>query len=767
MAVAEEPIEFTVRPLPRGNTIDGAFRVHISSKDLENLNIKPGDVCRIRTAEGATGSGIAWRSTDPITKTNTHPIKLTDTLRDAFNLKLGNIVTVTKSSGQIYHADKVIVTEVSEHDTSEDAKDDNTSVEAIANGIAFEATSRKGLRKRFLIESINSSTKESSSLFYLDDKTEVIMQDESAGPTLGLKTSSLRINSEGIRGLDRQLVYLNERMEVLLGGLNCKLPRRYCRNGGILLFGPRGTGKSMLLERIAAVPWRKVLRVDGRALSGSSTRHQTIINGIFTEALAQQPCVIIMDRIQSIAGSRQDDTYKTDVADILDQEFDRLKNTKVLVVATASHPSAVNQTLRGPGRFTHELEIPVPDQKARAAILKAFHDEDTDPSAEFDNTAETIGARTHGYVGADLEELYQFALDQVYKAALSAEKSASVNGSDSDSFTTLFDRSLSIRSRTSISTFASADRAPAQLMPLGDPTIEDFEFAMLKIQPTAMKEVFVDPPKVQWSQIGGCEEIRRLLTKGVEWPLKHKTLMDSFKRPAQKGILLYGPPGCSKTMTAQAIATSSGLNFLAVKGAELISMYVGESERAIREVFRKARAAAPSIIFFDEIDSIAGERGAANTGLNVLTTLLNEMDGIEGLKGVLVLAATNKPGSLDPALLRPGRFDKVHYIGPPNTAARREIFKLKAQGVPVAPDVDFDALAARTEGFSGADCVGVWDNTTDRVIERILAAREANDSSADSAEAVCAGDFDAVLACSVSSVPRAMVEEFERWQPGL
>ncbi|KAF2153337.1 AAA-domain-containing protein [Myriangium duriaei CBS 260.36] len=728
----DEAVDFTVRPLPRTNTLDGAFRIHLTTKDLDSLGVKPGELCSLRTAEGTTGTGIAWRSTDANTKTNTPHVKLTDTYRDAFNLKLGNQVSISKSGGKIFHADRVIITDVSELAASEEAKDDDCwaircahilgNVEAIANGIAFEATSRKGLRKRFLIESINSSTRESSSLFFVDDHTKLIMQDESAGPTPGLRVSSLTIISDGIKGLDNELAVLNKILSRLMGEIGGhRLSERHRRQGGVLLCGPSGTGKSLIVDRIASAPWRKVLRIDRGTLSGTSTRMQATIASAFTEALAQQPSVIIMDDLHSIAGSQRDGA-DVNVADMLVQELDRLKRSRVLVIATAPHPSAVNSILRRPRRLGKELEIPIPDQKARVEILKAIHSGITGSSSDpdFDLVAESIGARTHGYVGADLEKLYEAADDHALDA------------------------------------LEDTERVPGRQFPEIILTIEDFEHAMLETRPTAMNEIFVSPPKMSWVQIGGCEDIKQLLSEGFEWSLKHQDVLDVFKLPGDRGVLLYGPPGCSKTMTAQAIAAESGMNFLAVKGGELISMYVGESERAIREVFRKARAAAPSIIFFDEIDAIAGERGSGQSGLNTVTTLLNEMDGIEGLKGVLVLAATNKPETLDPALLRPGRFDNIRYIGPPNTAARRDIFKVKTAGLPIAADVDFDALGAATDGFSGADIAAVCIDATKRAVR-----------NTDAIVPVSAADFEAVLQTARSSIPADMVEDFERWSAGV
>jgi len=299
-------------------------------------------------------------------------------------------------------------------------------------------------------------------------------------------------------------------------------------------------------------------------------------------------------------------------------------------------------------------------------------------------------------------------------------------------------------------------------------TMEDFEKAFLEIRPTAMREIFLETPKVSWSEIGGSEEVKQVLNEVIEWPLKQRENMEDLCMPAQKGILLYGPPGCSKTLTAKAVATSSGLNFIAVKGAELLSMYVGESERAVREVFRKARAAAPAIIFFDEIDSIASERDSQGSkGLNVLTTLLNEMDGIESLKGVLVLAATNKPESLDSALLRPGRFDNMLYIGPPNESARREILKIRTENVPLATNISINEIAKQTEGFSGAEMVGLCTEAAKETMRRRLMLNGENATVTDDRRRMSKADFDTALSRAVRRLSPEMIEGYQHWRDGL
>lgn len=571
---------------------------------------------------------------------------------------------------------------------------------------------------------------------------------------------SLAITAEGIGGLNKQIELLNKRLSRLIGQIKGKkLPPQVQRNGGILLYGPAGTGKSLLLTRIAQAPWRKIITVDQSVLGATMSKNSQALKGIFDEAVANQPSLVVMDNIEAIAGSGQRDSYGS-LTTILVAEFDKLKNTQVLVVGATQNPNDVDKSLRTPGRFRYEIEIPIPDMKARIDILKAMHG----TSTREDPIAEAIGERTHGFVGQDLEALYNNALEHAVDRYFE----------DFDDLSSVHDKleELSLDNNEN-GPEATVNTATTDGFANISTTIDEYERAMLEVRPTAMKEVFLEKPNVQWSDIGGSGGVKEVLGEVVEWPLKYPTLMKDLNVEPQKGILFYGPPGCSKTLTAKAIATSSGLNFIAVKGAELTSMYVGESERAVREVFRKARAAAPSIIFFDEIDSIGSERDSAGTkGLNVLTTLLNEMDGIESLRGVLVLAATNKPEVLDPALLRPGRFDSLIYIAPPNEAARREILRIRTRSVPLADDVDIDTLAKETEGYSGAELVNICLEAARATMRRRVATLEGSNGCSeggvvDEELKISKDDFDGALELAVRRITPEMIKEYENWKMGL
>ncbi|WVQ90580.1 hypothetical protein IAS59_004360 [Cryptococcus gattii] len=329
-------------------------------------------------------------------------------------------------------------------------------------------------------------------------------------------------------------------------------------------------------------------------------------------------------------------------------------------------PNSIDPALRRPGRFDREIEIGVPDVKGRREILDIMLSKIPHSLSEGDLSS--LAARTHGYVGADLFSL-------VRESASAAISRFHLSSSPSNSEPVL--------------------------------TNVDILSTLPSIRPSAMREVFVETPTVRWSDIGGQQDVKQKLKECIEWPLMHR---DTFKRlgvEAPRGVLLYGPPGCSKTMTAKALATESGINFIAVKGPELLNKYVGESERAVREIFRKARAASPSIIFFDEIDALGSARSDDHTLSGVLTSLLNEMDGVEELSGVTVVAATNRPDVLDSALMRPGRLDRILYVGAPDFETRKDIFRIRMATMAVEPGVNVEQLAEITEGCSGAEIVSV------------------------------------------------------------
>lgn len=348
---------------------------------------------------------------------------------------------------------------------------------------------------------------------------------------------------------------------------------------------------------------------------------------------------------------------------------------QLLVLAATNRPHALDPALRRPGRFDKEIEIGIPNAADRLDILKKFLK--NVPISLSEEELVHIADGAHGYVGADLVAVCKEAGLHALRRALGECSSPSDN------------------------TLAGSVKI----------TFNDFLQAMNDVRPSAMREVTIDVPKVSLSDIGGMENVKLKLKQAVEWPIKHPESFVRMGIQPPKGILLYGPPGCSKTMIAKALANESGLNFLAVKGPELMSKYVGESERAVREIFRKARAVAPSILFFDEIDALAVERGSSagggNVGDRVLAQLLTEMDGIEQLHNVTILAATNRPDMIDKALMRPGRIDRIIYVPLPDSATRAEIFKLQFRSMPTSDDISLDHLVTKTQKYSGAEIIAL------------------------------------------------------------
>lgn len=475
-----------------------------------------------------------------------------------------------------------------------------------------------------------------------------------------------------IGGLRRELEAVRSQVELPL-----KHPEYFSRfntdpETGILLYGPPGTGKTLLLKALAReTADAHVLRVNGPSIySKYQGETESKLRAIFTEAQRFAPALIFIDEIDALAPKRdQDDSGETEsrvVATLLTLMDGMNKNARVVVIGATNRPNMLDPALRRPGRLGHEIEIGTPDAAGRRHILDLMLEQAPNRLSEADII--DFADRTHGFVGADLQALVKEAVLRVVRASLASNKSIDE---------------------------MYIERA-------------DLEHALLCVRPSAMREISLELPKVHWADIGGQESTIQRLRETVEWPLQRAATFDRLGVAPPRGVLLYGPPGCSKTLLAKALATEAGLNFLAVKGPELFNKYVGESERALREVFRKARQAAPSVIFFDEIDALSVARGAGEAGGDrVLTSLLNEMDGIESLQNVVVLAATNRPEIIDPALMRPGRLDRHIYVKPPGFEARRQILLIQFSKMAIDDSVDLDELAKKTDGFSGAEIVSL------------------------------------------------------------
>ncbi|MDO8427730.1 MAG: CDC48 family AAA ATPase [Candidatus Diapherotrites archaeon] len=497
---------------------------------------------------------------------------------------------------------------------------------------------------------------------------------------------------EDIGGMKEQVMKVRELVE-----LPMRHPELFRRLGinppkGILLFGPPGCGKTLLAKAVANETNAHFISVNApEIMSKFVGEAEERVRQIFKDAEENNPSIIFIDEIDAIAPKRDEvvgEVERRVVAQLLALMDGLEARGNVIVIAATNRVNSLDEALRRPGRFDREIEFGVPDRKGRLEILQV-HTRGMPLNKDVD--LENWAAITHGFVGADLEALAKEAAMKALRRYL-----PKINLED--------------------------EVIPPEVLEDLEVLKKDFQDAIKDVQPSALREIAVRIPKVKWADIGGMEFVKKELRQAVEWPLKNPEVFSKMGINPPKGILLYGPPGCGKTLLAKAVATESEANFISVKGPELLSMFVGESEKGIRKLFRKARQVAPTVIFFDEIDSIAGNRGNnfdSGVGNRVLDQLLTELDGLDDLKNVVFIAATNRPDLMDPALLRPGRIDKLVFISAPDAETRKQIFEVHLDGVPVAKDLDVDEFVEKTEGFSGADIEGF-------IREAVLIALEEN-----------------------------------------
>ncbi|MCJ2533087.1 MAG: CDC48 family AAA ATPase [Candidatus Thermoplasmatota archaeon] len=475
-------------------------------------------------------------------------------------------------------------------------------------------------------------------------------------------------------GKVREMIELPLRHPELFEKLGVDAPK------GVLLHGPPGTGKTLLAKAVASETSANFLTIGGpEIMSKFHGESEERLREIFKEAAENAPSIIFIDEIDSIAPKRDEVTGETErrvVAQLL-ATMDGLEGRgKVIVIAATNRPNALDPALRRPGRFDREIEIGIPNRDGRLEILH-IHTRGM-PLADDVDLAMFAGM-THGYVGADLASLAREGAMRALREVLP---------------------SIDLEEET----------IPSEVLNRLQVTLDNFMDAYREMQPSTLREVFLESPNVRWEEIGGLEGAKQELMETVEWPLRYASLYRHMSAVPPKGILLYGPPGTGKTLLAKAVASESQANFINVKGPEFLSKWVGESEKAVRETFRKARQAAPCVIFLDEIDAIAPVRGrSSDSGVTerVISQLLTEMDGLEALHNVIVIAATNRPDMIDPPLLRPGRFDRLVYIPPPDPEARKEILRIHTKGRPLTDDVDIDKLASKMHNFTGAEIAGV------------------------------------------------------------
>ncbi|HET7337305.1 MAG TPA: CDC48 family AAA ATPase [Candidatus Nitrosotalea sp.] len=513
-----------------------------------------------------------------------------------------------------------------------------------------------------------------------------------------------QVTYEDIGGLTDEIKKVREMIELplrhpeIFEKLGIEAPK------GVLLYGPPGTGKTLLAKAVANESNAHFISISGpEIMSKFYGESEARLREIFKEAKEKSPSIIFIDEIDSIAPKREEVTGEVErrvVSQLLSLMDGLEARGKVIVISATNRPNAIDPALRRPGRFDREIEIKVPDKKGRKDILM-IHTRNM-PLSD-DVNADKIASISHGYVGADLEYLCKEAAMKCLRRLL-----PELNLED--------------------------EKLPPETLDKLVVNGDDFQNAIREVTPSGMREVFIENPDVSWDEVGGLENVKRELQEAVEWPMKYPTLYSKLGHRMPRGILLHGPSGTGKTLMAKAVATESEANFISVRGPELLSKWVGESERGIREIFRRARQASPCVIFFDEIDSIAPIRGVGGETAvteRVVSQLLTELDGIESLHGVVVLAATNRADMIDTALLRPGRFDKIILVPLPDKEGRKKILEINTKEIPVIresmvnsvknPDyVDIDKIAEATDGMSGADVASIANTAVSLVIHEFL-----------------------------------------------
>ncbi|NYD88666.1 CDC48 family AAA ATPase [Sphingomonas melonis] len=556
---------------------------------------------------------------------------------------------------------------------------------------------------------------------HIDENTEIELRPEYEEPT----QRRADVTYDDIGGMATTIDQLREMVELPL-----RYPELFERLGveppkGLLLYGPPGTGKTRLARAVANESDASFFLINGPEIMGSAYgESEGRLREIFEEAAKSAPSIVFIDEIDSIApkrGNVQGEAEKRVVAQLLTLMDGLESRANLVVIAATNRPEAIDEALRRPGRFDREIVVGVPDERGRREIL-GIHTRGM-PLGEKVDLAE-LARTTYGFVGADLAALTREAAIEAVRRIMPK---------------------LNLEERT----------VPPEVLDTLSVTREDFLGALKRVQPSAMREVMVEAPRVRWEDVGGLDAAQTRLKEGVELPLKDP---DAFRRlgirPA-KGFLLYGPPGTGKTLLAKAVAREAEANFIATKSSDLLSKWYGESEQQITRLFQRARQVAPCVIFIDELDSLVPARGSGagepQVTERVVNTILAEMDGLEELQSVVVIGATNRPNLIDPALLRPGRFDELVYVGVPNTEGRRRILSIQTQKMPLAGDVDLDVVAKRTDRFTGADLEDVVRRAGLIALRRSLQSTE-----------VTMADFEEALTESRASVTPEMEKDYEQ-----
>jgi len=564
-------------------------------------------------------------------------------------------------------------------------------------------------------------------IVHIDENTEVELREEFEEP----RTARADVNYDDVGGMGDTIRQLREMVELPL-----RYPELFTRLGvdppkGVLLHGPPGTGKTRLARAVANESDASFFTINGPEIMGSAYgESEKALREVFEEAGKASPSIIFIDEIDSIAPKRgqvHGEAEKRLVAQLLTLMDGLHTSSNIVVIAATNRPDAIDEALRRPGRFDREIVIGVPDEKGRREII-GIHTRGMPLGEGVD--LDELSRTTHGFVGADIAALAREAAIEAVRRIMPQ---------------------LDLEAQT----------IPPQVLENLCVTRDDFLEALKRVQPSAMREVMVQVPNIGWSDVGGLGEAQEKLREGVELPLKNPEAFHRLGIRPAKGFLLYGPPGTGKTLLAKAVAKEAEANFISIKSSDLLSKWYGESEQQISRLFARARQVAPCVVFIDEIDSLVPARGAGigepNVTARVVNTILAEMDGLEELQSVVVIGATNRPTLVDPALLRPGRFDELVYVGTPDEAGREHILKIHTARMPLASDVDLKAVARETERFTGADLEDVVRRAGLVAIRRM--GRDVG--------AVSAADFAEALTDSRATVTAEIEEEYGRMKGEL
>ncbi len=668
-------MKLTIAPLQKKDV--GRGIAAMSSADMNTLGVDNGDYVQITSDEGHIAVARVFASDTDYEATD-NVIHIDGQLREQANVVIDETAQVERVTPE--PASSVTVTIPQELSIDTGVGDEFIRSKIVGHGIQRGKTIR-----------ISTGIGTDSSKFpvHIDDTSPagvVQVQNDTefhvnSKPLSEMTGSTDSVSYEDLGGIDEELDKVREMIE-----LPMRYPELFEQIGveapsGVLLEGPPGTGKTMLARAVANETDAHFLSVSGPEIMGQyHGESEERIRNVFDTAAEKSPTIIFFDEIDAIAGERNDssgDTEQRVVAQLL-TEMDGIDDRdNVMVIAATNRPDSLDNALRRGGRFDREIEIGVPDKNGRKEILDI---QTRDMPLADDVDIERYADNMQGFVGADIaaltKEAAMIALRRIRPAV------------DIDNLTLTTDALENIRVRD-----------------------KDFREALKEVEPSAMREVFSEVPDVQWDDVGGLQETKTQMREMIQWPLEHPHAFEDMGIEAGKGVLLYGPPGTGKTMLAKAIANETNTNFISVKGPELMNKFVGESAKGVREVFRKARENAPTVIFFDEIDSIASEREnsefEASSSQRVVSQLLTEMDGLEELEDVIVIAATNRPDMIDSALMRTGRFDRKIHVPVPDAEARRAVFGVHTSDTPLANNVSLDWLADQTDGYVGADIEGI------------------------------------------------------------